>query len=295
MSIYKGNQKILQDATNLPIVQTVDENSTEEQVASAKAVYDQIKNVKITEYTHIADLELSDSDFDPADFNANIIKIKDNMSVTSRMVATTANYPNFGDSILKKLLADTGYDLTNTANANTYVSFTYDKGGRIYGPTMFGFIIDGTLVIGKRFECLIDTTSGGSLRIGRFVATYNSDKDICYTTVKDEENVNVTSSLNTAIASVNSIAYTVKNGICYVRVNNLKPLATCNEIMILPNGTLPEASTSLCYANISTWGETTTSTILLQPNTNGSLDLWCNSNALNKAHYGMFSYPVAES
>lgn len=117
---------------------------------------------------------------------------------------------------------------------------------------------------------------------------------VCGTTVDDEANVDVTSSLDTAVATINSIAYTVKNGICYVRVNNLKPLVTCNETVILPNGTLPNASTSLCYASINTWSETDFSSILLQPNTNGSLDLWCNSNALNKAHYGMFSYPVAE-
>lgn len=124
--------------------------------------------------------------------------------------------------------------------------------------------------------------------------TWTKWQRVCTTSVADVENAQVTSSIDTTVVTVNSIAYTVKNGICYVRVNNLKPLVACNETVILPNGTLPKASTSLCYANISTWSETAMSTILLQPNTNGSLDLWCNSNALNKAHYGMFSYPVAE-
>ena len=131
------------------------------------------------------------------------------------------------------------------------------------------------------------TTNSGAL-------IFSSWKIMAGSTVVNVENKDVTSSLDTTVATVNSIAYTVKNGICYVRINNLKPLVGCNETVILPNGTLPKASTSLCYANISTWSETNMSTILLQPNTNGSLDLWCNSNALNKAHYGMFSYPVAE-
>ena len=34
--------------------------------------------------------------------------------------------------------------------------------------------------------------------------------------------------------------------------------------------------------------------LLLQPNGDGSLDLWSNGSSLNKAHYGMFSYSVAE-
>ena len=129
---------------------------------------------------------------------------------------------------------------------------------------------------------------------GKVVGLTNPKTISSTTTVEDEANVDVTSSINTTIVSINNISYTVKNGICYVRVYNIKPLVTCNVTTILSKGTLPKASTSSYYVNMNTWNEANFSSILLQPNTDGSLSLWCNSNAINKAHYGSFSYPVAE-
>ena len=126
-----------------------------------------------------------------------------------------------------------------------------------------------------------DTTESLTVIASLDLTTVNKDKE-------------VTTLIDTTVATVNNIAYIVKNGICYVRVDNLKPLVTCSKTVILPNDTLPKASTNLCYANISTWNEDNTSNILLRTNEDGSLNLWCNTNAINKGHYGMFSYPVAE-
>ena len=117
---------------------------------------------------------------------------------------------------------------------------------------------------------------------------------LCVITDKDVSKVSVTSLMNTDVATVRYVNYSVKNGICYVTFDSLNPLVTCNKIVILPNDTLPKASTNLCYANINTWNEDNFSSILLRANANGSLSLWCNSNAINKPHYGTFSYPVAE-
>ena len=260
------------------IATTINSTSTDDTVPSTKTVYSvlasSLKDVKIMFFEFVNQ------------FNCSILGINSSNTITE-VVRAFANYIKnnygIGQYAILEISANSGVsDFTNSLPNKQACIITVK-----YTPK------NQT----NRVQVFLTDTINGNSYIGTLNNSDTSDivwREVCTTTVADIVNVDVTSSFVTTVATINTIAYTIKNGICYVRVNNLKPLITCSETIILPKDTLPKASTSFCYANISSWSEGGLSTILLQPNTNGSLDLWCNSNALNKAHYGMFSYPVAE-
>ena len=121
----------------------------------------------IKTYTSFAQLGLDDVNFKADDFSSNIVAITAAMPTKSVLMLANAG-SNFQASLKAKILADLG--ITISTDINCIVTIT--KPGSTNNPRKIEVLVDST---GKKsiYTALLDTTSGGVIKLWPFIETYN--------------------------------------------------------------------------------------------------------------------------
>ena len=211
---------------------SIDSTSADNQIPSAKAVYNQLNEHQIKSFTSLEAIGLTDGDMNATDFATNFIKIKNAMPNSSELMTLITNHPNLSASIIEKLNIDRGSGYATTS----HIILHYRKFYNTNAPTMLGITIDSASGVKYFYECIIDTTSAGEIRVGKFRAIYNSNANTCTTTVDDiaKTTFEFTNTTNWSIPNTNlETFYLVKNGWCFLHV-----VAHCNKVASDDNSTV---------------------------------------------------------
>ena len=242
------------------IVTTVDVNSTDKQIPSAKAVYDNaIKDKNIRTYTDVSQLGLGIPISVEEIFNALPV----NSILIQQCNSTTDHITNLPE----------GYGiLTITKVENDILKFSIE-----FKTSSRDSVHVNHLYIGQ-----LKGGDGSGLSWQR----------VCTTTVADVPFTDITSKLTNCSASI--IGYSVKDGICRVKINGLKPNTQAVEILatgILPN---PDPIHNGHFNVMYTTGNMALF-VIYNLSTDGVRLVSCNNSTISGEIYCTLEYPVAES
>ena len=258
MSLYKGSNKIMNGIENVPIASTINDSSTNEECAGAKAVYDIVPTD-----THIKEI-----------------------SLLGEPVADTTKY---GDDLL--YFPCGVYRITSDTFAKTLKNIPPSKKSGVFYIT--SIVPVGDLATqpwvyrSYRYEDYAGNIYVRSVSTGSTASeiTDTGWRMLCKTNVADVQTTTITSYTDSAI-STGILTYRVMNGICYVEVSGIN-VANAGIVYTIYDS-MPKCAfiqrTNTTDANCTYNGglviPTNSTTLKVQVTTAGTI-------------YGSFSYPVA--
>lgn len=247
------------------IATTIDNTCTDEQVPSAKAIYDIVPTD-----THIKEISLLGEPVSDDKYGTDLLYFPCGVYIfESNAIAN-----NFTNAPVKQ--AGTFYvtSIVPNKDMNTdeyvYRNYRYE--------TYYGVIYTRSLMTGNISEGI------------RRDSGWNR---VCTTKAQDVGVTSLASSILTDNATCNNFDYQVKNGICYVRVCMLYAKQVGNYTL-LQSGSLPTPTMDNHMVYLHYWNDPTKGPICLEIRPDGTV--WIRANTTENIPYsGTFSYPVAES
>ena len=226
--------------------------------------------------------------------NAEVVKKTDIITTTSNTATNEQVYGAFimntmlnnKDNIARVVGEEINVD-TTTANIKGWCSNL--KGTTPNGSTAGWFSNEyvNTTTINQKFISYEKTMYIRSM----FGGTWSKWAKVCTTNVADNSPAEITSFVDTDVSG--TINYRVKNGICFVKLWDMRSTTTGHNKMLLNDSSLPKPS---CYDTgnaLFEAGGDGTSTAFAYVKSNGAL--YIHFYKANGDVYGSFSYPVAES
>lgn len=295
------------------MTQTIDANSTDEEIPSAKAVYDKVSGMHVeltqAEYDALSDEKknngtiyyITDADASGIDIVTTLDStVTDNQVPSAKSVYD--NYPvktyvnlaqlgltsgcSTGD--IYNALPSRSIFMLNVINASVMVSDVPET--------------DGILIIHKHDNSRVDimfkksqasAVSENTMYLGSLKGSDGTGitwERVCTTTVAD---VALTQLTVNSWCSHGSARYTVRNGVCYVDIDSLvsSTMSTSSQVIIsgLP---IPLIQSWHSLGANSNAISTPVQNLLVSIKANG--DLVNHIGTDNAEYYGTFSYPVAE-
>ena len=256
MSIMHNGEKVLNNLTTVPITQTINASSTETQIPSAKAVYDNAINGKnLKTYTNLSQMGLTEGSETLSDIATNM----ENESTAVLSIHANCNVSEY----------PIGYGVLVVNKLNIYrVSFIFTETGGGAGSIRQWF---------------------ASYNSGKI----NGWKRVVTTTVDDVPLTSITAlsdETNYAIYGSSS-RYMVKDGWCEVTLY-IKAIAPDSGSLITLDCGLPK-SQFYRYFNLHGWDNVTTDFIDVEITNDGGINF--KKGTANGLYIGSFSYKVAES
>ena len=270
------NAKI--DKTQLTAV--LDETVTDEQIASAKVVVDEL-GLKANDSEVVKKTDISTS-INSTSTDDEVPGAKAVYNITSKFLKTYTSIEQLGLSNGSETIEN----IATTMESRTRLIAIIEGGNlSVYPNTSGTLIVEKMNIYRVHFKFCMD----GSPKV--FVGTYHAVsgftgwKRLCTTTVADVPKTNL--AVNSWASG--NIYYTVKNGICYVTVNALKSATMSTQNQTIVSG-LPKPMNDNEWYNIAANHRDYGSLLV---NISGeNLTNYIGSD--NVPYYGTFSYPVAE-
>lgn len=246
------------------VTDAINENSTEEQIPSAKSVYDNaIKNNNIKTYTNLSQLGLT----------------------APVSISNIYNAIPFGSIAIIRCSTSEGtdYKVTDLPEENTQGILIIDKVDKATFNIVFKRSTQGSI-------------SENSMYIGQLKGEDGTGltwKGVCTTSVADinKTKITLTSSDNYKVTYADTNLYQVKNGVCYVRfdITVVSPISTSASTSDRIFGALPKAKMD-AFRNTICYNSSTLSNMYVQVDNSGNLNLW--GGTTGHRYIGSFSYPV---
>ena len=271
------NTKI--DKTQLTTV--LDENVTDEQVASAKVVVDEL-GLKANDSEVVKKTDISTS-IDSTSTDDEVPSAKTVYNTTSKFLKTYTSIEQLGLTSGSETIEN----IVNSMESRTRL-ITVIEGGNlsIYPNTSGTLIVEKLNIYRVHFKFCMD----GSPKV--FVGTYHAVSGftgwqrLCTTKVADVPSTELT--VNDWATGI--VEYTVKNGICYVWIRGLAS-STMDQSSQTIVSNLPGPKRGGLWCNIGS-SDCTKGGLLVSVTPDGELE---NYSGLNNTTYsGTFSYPVKE-
>lgn len=260
------------------IATTIDKNSTDDEVASAKSV----NSFVLSRVVPIIEQYDWGQNFENTKYGIN----QDNTA--TEIIRAIGQYykDNYGDSSLLVV--------TFTTSNNTSM---FNKSLPCNGRASITTVKFVPWQLTTRNQIICSDLINSDLFVGGFNSSSTGDivwKRVCTTSVADVPRTIITDKLaSTKVSFTNSdsyVSYYVKNGSCYVTIWSMKILEACSVEVIFE--ALPKSAVGVTSPLCN--GKESFAQIFISPNSS-NIAVNASADLVGKNGYCSFSYPVAES